>query len=252
MARGITIDSRETLVDTQVEDLCENFEDYLAEFNSNPLYGHTLHQHKEMLALRDKLGGVANSIDSDEYLSDLRAMLAAFGMDSKGAKLKEYDEFAESVRMFKPFIVSLEGVGLAQMEEDMGIDGVDVTTRRLLWKIIRAMELSQTQSQTVTGSKALHHLLPQLMPPIDGTYTGKFFHYQSSQLRFGTAPDLILRYFGRIAHEVGDLGRYVRTAPWATSESKVIDNAIIGYCRKHSDMPKGINDALVWGRQRFR
>lgn len=252
MATGITIDSRETLVDAQVEGLCGNFEDYLAEFNRRPLYGHTLCQHKKTLELRDKLGGVANSIDSDEYLRELRSMLVAWGMNSQGAKLKEYDEFAASVRMFKPFIASLERVGLAQMEEDMGIDGVDVTTRRLLWTILRAMELSQTQSQTVTGSKALHHLLPQLMPPIDGTYTGKFFHYQSSQLRFGSAPDLILRYFGRIAQEVGDLGRYVRTAPWATSESKVVDNAIIGYCRKHRDMPKGINDAIEWGRQRFR
>lgn len=251
MARGIRIDSRETLVDAQVEDLCGDFEGYLAEFNRRPLYGHTLCQHKEMLELRNKLGGVANSIDSDEYLRDLRSMLAAWGMNSQAAKLKEYDDFAESVRMFRPFIVGLEEVGLGEMEEDMGIDGVNVTTRMLLWMIIRAMELSQTQSQTVTVSKALHHLLPQLVPPIDGQYTGKFFHYYSSQLQFGAAPDLILWYFGRIAQGVGDLARYVGTAPGATSESKVIDNAIIGYCRRHRDMPKGIGEGIVWGRQRF-
>lgn len=241
---------RERLIDGQVEELCENFGDYLAVFNRRPLYGDTLTQHKEMLKLRDKLGGVAKSIESDEYLRDLRAMLVAWGMDKRRAELLEDNEFADSIRSWSPLIVKLERVGLAQMEEK--IAGMNVTTQAWLWMIIRVMELSQTQSQTVTVSKALHHLLPQLMPPIDGQYTGKFFHYQSSQLQSGNAISLMLGYFGQIARDVDDLGQYVgaAAAPWATSESKVIDNAIIGYCRKHRDMPKGIKKAYEWWMQR--
>lgn len=251
MARGITIYSRETLVDAQVKELCENFEDYLAEFNRDPLYNDTLCKHKNLLKMRVKLGGAAKSIDSDDYLHDLRDMLVAWGMDSRGACLRECGLFPGYVRAYRSRIRSLESVGLAE------IDGIfnnlaDIT-QDSLWKTIQGMKLSRTGSQMVTGAKALHHLLPQLMPPIDVTYTGKFFHYHnySSPDQAEEAFKLMLSYFARIAGKV-DLGQYVGTTDWATSESKLIDNAIIGYCNQHSDMPRGIKKAIEWGRQRFR
>ena len=216
---------KDKLVDSQIGDLCKNFDTYLDKFNTAPLYDDTLSQHKEMLELRDKLGGVANSIVSDEYLSDLRSMLVAWGVDSRRAELEKYDKFAKSVRKCKDDIVSLEGKGVAQINADIADE---------LWQIIKRMKLSNTGSQTVTGAKALHHLLPQLMPPIDGRHTGTFFRYYHSQLQNEKNFSRMLSCFARIANEVKvELGIYVEKTPWATSESKVIDNAIIGYCRLH-------------------
>ena len=241
---------RHAIVRKQVEDLCENFEDYLAEFNRDPLYDETLCKHKNLLKMRIKLGGAAKSIDSDEYLRDLRDMLVAWGMDSRGARLRERSLFPGHVRAYRPRIKSLESVGLAQI--DGVFNNLAHITQDSLWKTIQGMKLSQTGSQLVTGAKALHHLLPQLMPPIDVTYTGKFFHYHnySDPLQAEEAFKLMLSYFAQIARRV-DVGQYVGLSDWATSESKLIDNAIIGYCNRHPDMPRGIRDARNWGRQRF-
>ena len=227
-------------LNTQVDDLCENFGDYLAELNADTAFTDKyLDSHKRTMDLRDKFGGAAKSIDSDEYLDSLYATLVAFGMTKKGAKMQNRPIFAERVREYKRAIVALEGVGAAQID-------ADVTGK--LWGIIQGMELSQTQSQTVTGAKALHHLLPRLLPPIDRRYTQRFFRYYSSQFQYNqeAAFNLMLFYFARIAQQV-DLGGYVGTAPWATSESKLIDNAIIGYCNLHPGLHKYLGTGKAKG-----
>lgn len=213
-------------LDRQVDELCKNFDAYLIEFNGAPPFTDTqVSYHIATLDLRRKLGSAAKSVDSDEFLHALYSTLEAWGMNSNGARLQEYGQFAASVRAYKGGIAALEGVGAAQIDADV--------TRRL-WRIIQGMQLSQTQSQTVTGAKALHHLLPRLLPPIDRGYTQPFFRYSNPQFQYNqeTAFGLMLEYFARIAQRV-DLDRYVGTARWATSESKLIDNAIIGFCRLH-------------------
>ncbi len=44
-----------------------------------------------------------------------------------------------------------------------------------------------SRSKIVGGSKTLHHVLPELMPPIDRTYTGFFLSRDQSQ-HFQNAP----------------------------------------------------------------
>ena len=231
-ANGGRVDKR--ALDRQVDELCKNFDAYLIEFNGAPPFTDTqVSYHIATLDLRSKLGSVAKSVDSDEFLHALYSTLEAWGMNSargnsNGPRMQEYDTFAASVRAYKGGIAALERVGLAQID-------ADVTGR--LWRIIQGMQLSQTQSQTVTGAKALHHLLPRLLPPIDREYTQPFFRYHNPQFQYNPERcfTLMLSYFARIAQRV-DLGAYVGTARWATSESKLIDNAIVGYCQLHPEL----------------
>ena len=233
-ASGVRVDRR--ALDRQVDDLCENFGVYLAEFNDAPPFTDVqASYHIVALDMREKLGGAANSIDSDAYLHALYSTLEAWGMnwgdESSGPKMQEYGQFAASVRKYKGGIAAMQRVELARIDAD---------NAGKLWRIIDGMKLSQRQSQTVTGAKALHHLLPHLLPPIDRKYTRPFFLYDGRQFQRNQkeAFALMLEYFARIARRV-DLGRYVGTARWATSESKLIDNAIVGYCIKHPDrLPK--------------
>lgn len=213
-------------LDRQVDDLCRNFTAYLTEYDDAPPFTDTqASYHITALDLREKLGGAAKSIDSDGYLHVLYFTLEAWGMNSKGAKMQDYAKFAASIRSYKGGIASLENTRLSQIDADIA---------HKLWRIIQGMRLSQTQSQTVTGAKALHHLLPQLLPPIDREYTQTFFHYDDARFQYNQeeAFKLMLPYFARIAQRV-DLPSYVGKARWATSESKLIDNAIIGFCRRH-------------------
>lgn len=39
------------------------------------------------------------------------------------------------------------------------------------------------KSRLVSGTKTLHHLLPDLFPPMDGKWTGRFFEWGGSDLR---------------------------------------------------------------------
>ena len=228
----------------QVDELCRNFDTYLDEFNNSSPFRHSWwYCHKRTIDLRKELGGVAESIDSDEYLNALYSTLEVWGMNrawrsnSKGSKMQEYDVFAASVRAHKRDVADMDRVGLAEIDA--------YTTREDLWQIIDGMQLSQRKpSQTVTGSKALHHLLPRLLPPIDRGFTRRFFRYNGHWFQYNQEDAFkeMIPYFAQIAKEVEKkqgLGRYVGTAKWATSESKMIDNAIIGYCLKHSDrLPK--------------
>ena len=227
MAWGITDEEkRKKIVDRQVGELCRNFGTYLDSFNAEPPFKDPkmLSSHTKTMRLRENLGGVANIIDSDEYLCALHDTIDAW-MGKRKVRLKKYDKFAEAIREYRQDIVDLEQVGLAQIDADIKLK---------LWRIIKKMRLSHNKSRTVMGAKTLHHLLPQLLPPIDRRYTRRFFRYHSSQFQYYPEGGFkrMLSYFAQIAQRV-DLASYVGTAPWATSESKMIDNAIIGYCRLH-------------------
>jgi hypothetical protein len=43
------------------------------------------------------------------------------------------------------------------------------------WQVIAAIKVSTSRTQIVAGSKRLHHLLPDLILPIDRQYTFSFF-----------------------------------------------------------------------------
>jgi hypothetical protein len=45
----------------------------------------------------------------------------------------------------------------------------------IAWQVIAAIKVSTSRTQIVAGSKMLHHLLPELIPPIDRQYTSSFF-----------------------------------------------------------------------------
>jgi hypothetical protein len=69
----------------------------------------------------------------------------------------------------------------------------------IAWGVIAHVKVSMFRTQIVAGSKFLHHLLPDLIPPIDRQYTFTFFTGQKTCL---------------------------------TGEAKVIDNAIMGFMQQ--------------------
>jgi hypothetical protein len=93
------------------------------------------------------------------------------------------------------------------------------------------------EARIVIGSKAVHHLFPVLLPPIDRRYTLRFFLDIEAlpARRERDAFDEIFPRFHRIAVECAAViqtllqegvpaDRYMRT-----SSSKMIGNAIVGF-----------------------
>jgi len=86
----------------------------------------------------------------------------------------------------------------------------------------------------VANSKALHHLLPALVPPIDRAYTLRFF-YADTTLSKGDEATFkeIYPYFHRIAVARREQITSHLGTGMNTSETKVIDNAIVAFVRTH-------------------
>jgi hypothetical protein len=102
---------------------------------------------------------------------------------------------------------------------------------RDVWAVLSNLKVSRARAFMVANSKALHHVLPSLVPPIDRQYTLDFF-FGSTTIdgREEAAFAVMFPHFYEIASAKADVIRgWVRRESWHTSETKVIDNAIVGY-----------------------
>jgi hypothetical protein len=67
--------------------------------------------------------------------------------------------------------------------EDARIDDpcLDIpAVARQAWQVIESLGIVRNKSLIVPGTKALHHLLPDLMPPMDRAWTGAFFLWSAA------------------------------------------------------------------------
>ena len=109
-------------------------------------------------------------------------------------------------------------------------------TAATAWDVIAHARVSTSQTQIVAGSKFLHHLLPDLIPPIDREYTFRFFTGQKSVASDRTA---FLDWFPVLASIGAQSSEPIRDAIrrrgfMATGEAKVIDNAIMGFMQQRN------------------
>jgi hypothetical protein len=94
--------------------------------------------------------------------------------------------------------------------------------------------VSTSRTQIVAGSKMLHHLLPDLIPPIDRQYTFRFF---TGQTMVASDRAAFLSWYPQLANVGSRCQRPIQDAIrrggfMATGEAKIIDNAIMGYMQQ--------------------
>lgn len=214
----------------RVEELCNNFESYLFEFDRvDPFTGPSVYFHSRTLE-RLKTIGLSKALEDTYFFEYLYATLTSWGMHRmgpKGAKLVGFTEFVTTMQSQRNRILDLQEFKLTNLDEEAL---KEITNK--LWDLLSTLKISSTETQLVACSKALHHLLPNLMPPIDGEHTLRFIYgykptYESDERKFkktfpllwtiGKAKKtIILQWIGK---------------PFHTSETKVIDNAIVGYVK---------------------
>ena len=104
-----------------------------------------------------------------------------------------------------------------------------------LWNIISGLSIGTGKTKIVGGSKALHHVLPDLVPPIDRQYTVRFFYHHTNLNRGDRVVFLeMFPSFYRIAREGAVALSQLLGKGWmSTSITKLIDNAIVGWVIKH-------------------
>lgn len=103
----------------------------------------------------------------------------------------------------------------------------EIATR--LATLAQHLGIVDNQNRVVAGSKALHHILPELVVPIDRAYTQEFFEWPTPRFQYNPESCFVEAFeaFTRIGRAT-DPVQYVASG-WYTSRSKVIDNAIVGF-----------------------
>lgn len=100
--------------------------------------------------------------------------------------------------------------------------------------MIDSLGVVDNLAKLVAGTKTLHHLLPDLVVPMDRAWTGLFFQLHPPEWQ---DPVNQRRTFRRVFGHFAGLARrvqperFVTGERWRTSRTKILDNALIGFCR---------------------
>ena len=210
----------------RLEDLITNFNYYIEYFNNNvPFKNDQFETHAETIRLRGKHDRAIKAIENREYVQSLYKTLIAWRIGSRGSKLLGFPDFHEAILSCRDSIDEIEQWTLDSFE-----DGDSGSIFSLSWNLIDGLKIVNNEAKLVPCTKALHHILPQLFVPIDRKYTQAFFMLYNPQFQYEQRKrfNFMFRTFIKI-------NRYVKPSKyvgknWHTSPTKVIDNAIIGFC----------------------
>jgi hypothetical protein len=127
----------------------------------------------------------------------------------------------------------------AELDELDGLsieDPLEAAVADRLWQAIESLGIVTNAATLVSGSKTLHHILPDLVVPIDRVHMRTFLACHSPAFQYRQA-DVFHQAFPLFA----SIGRQARPSRlvgigWRSSSTKLIENAIIGYCLEE-DVP---------------
>ncbi len=218
----------------RVNNLNENFEHYIGVFDDAEKFsGPSLYFHFRTLERARDLGSLEAVLNDELFLEYLYATLASWGLHRMGktsTKLVDFRVLRECISSCSPDLIELGKYELLNISENQ----LDEVNQRL-GDLISKIKISISKTQLVAGSKAIHHILPELVPPIDRRYIIQFFYG-----RRGTNPNKPTGCDRRVFKEMYPIFHYIgqnnkeeiegfKGQGFHTSSTKVIDNAIIGF-----------------------
>lgn len=188
--------------------------------------------HRATIDGRRSFASVRDAIEDEVFLGDFRQTLYAWGIGKRASRLVSLPEFRDRLSDCSEEISDFEHLRLDDPKLDTSL------TAMRLWRLIEHLRVVQNVSLIVPGTKTLHHLLPDLVPPMDRAWTGAFFQWSMGAPEYERSTFIrTFRAFAEIA-QATDPSNFVGEE-WRTSLTKVLDNAIIGYCKLHDIAPRG-------------
>lgn len=206
----------------------EKFEYYVSSYyeREKDFPKSSYHFHKRVLEMIPK-DRYEELLTNGYFLDLVYATLATWGLDRMdgSARLVDFDFFGKSVKDNSVILQELSRLKLNR------IDGEDKECiKKKLLILYNKLKVMESKAKIVGVSKALHHLLPDLVPPVDRKYTLKFF-YGRTDYKEEKGGQMFLEIFDAF-YEICkslNLTEIDLKREWDTSITKLIDNAIIGY-----------------------
>ena len=222
------------LTPIRIASLIADFPHYLGVFEQRPStsrYGQLKH-HLETIRRRRELGSVLNAINDKLFLDHLYRTLQIWGIGTRAPIFRPYGEFVAALRAQRAEIGALERLSIDDHALDVNAVGDQI------WNLINTLKFAENRTQLVPGTTALHHLLPELIVPINRPYTQRFFRWQESKLHRAKSSCFAEAFvaFAAIARQTNP-AQYIDNG-WNSSLTKVIDNALVGMLYKEHTKPK--------------
>lgn len=188
----------------------------------------------------------ADAFLSHRHIEMLYATLTAWGMHRMGeakTKLVPWDQFSESVLAQKSVLEPLLERRMMDLSDAEYLQAIDH-----LKPAYCGLRVSMSDASIVANSKALFHILPELVPPIDRQYTWRFFHaapdrwrdskgkYRAVQLpagvecQFTAFRDICVR-IRQLADAAGRATVEAERQMHGVAPPKAVDNAIMNFVR---------------------
>jgi uncharacterized protein YajQ (UPF0234 family) len=189
----------------------------ISEINNRYRTGPDLYFYKKTIELRKKSQNINYFLNDDYYIEILYATLVSWDMNSRGAKMKYFDDFKANIRSCISEFQQLQAI---EKGHDIDINKL----LRLLNSAYTKLDLMKTNSKLVSNSKLLHFLFPTICMPMDRNNTLMYF--------YGNIGESEHKYLEIIqfSHEILKNNPSFVTLldnNWNTTVAKMIDNAII-------------------------
>jgi hypothetical protein len=218
----------------RVEKLIANFAACVAAFEISEAFpGPSLYFHLRAIERRRQHETVGSLLKDIQFLEYAYAVLPSWGMHRMGpqaAKVGDFTAIVTGLRQQAPALQDLWPLRITALTPETARQAAEIA-----WSVIAAVKVSTSRTQIVAGSKMLHHILPDLIPPIDRQYTFRFF---TGQKMVASDYAAFLNWFPQFATIGTRCQGSIRDAIcrggfMATGEAKVIDNAIMGFMQQH-------------------
>jgi len=198
------------------------FLDAFARYCPFTKYGQ-LEFHVETIQRRRELGSAEAAVRDATFQRKLYETLRAWGIGSRRSQLRPFADFIDALVSKEKEIAQLDGIAIDQTS--LQLESVTQT----LWNLIDSLAIVTNEAPLVAGSKALHHILPDLVVPIDRGYTQKLFGWGNPQFQYHQERRFAEVFeFLAAAARATNPGQYVGKKRWNTSATKVLDNAVVG------------------------
>jgi hypothetical protein len=218
---------KKTNYNEKIREILSNADKYHgAYYNAETFRGPSLYFHERALATR-------NDPASLTHLEYVYATLASWGMHRMGkggSKMLSFHFFSQSVQNLKDRIAEAQNFDFHEMSE-------------MKWAVLKEIfcevKVMASETSLVGNSKVMHHMLPNIIPPIDREYTLWFLRGNTTirndlETEWLIMKEIISKFFIPVA---SDTTFYLKAEqwikryedyPWDTSVLKVVDNLIIG------------------------
>lgn len=217
--------NRAASVQQSVGFLISHFKQCIEAFNKRPpfqKYGQ-LEYHLSTIQRRRELGSVAAALADNVFLDNLHKTLKAWGIGIRGSRLLPLEQFKLALRAREPDIVRLDGFAIDDTKLDVNTISIQ------LWELIESLHIVENEAVLVPSTKALHHLLPDLVTPMDRRYTGEFFEWHDTEFQTRQRRLFEIAFADLITvARATNPSQYVSPG-WHTSRTKVLDNAVVGF-----------------------